>query len=80
LNKSEINPSKLGFLLPFNWPHALYPVKGKNIAFINAPGIKSEVYFDEGLFAEALLKEDIVYVFNRLAKGPDYPLGGGSCL
>ena len=72
------DPRHTGFLLSFSWPHTFYPIAGKNIAYINAGGFDTTVYFNEGLFAQALLKNDITFILNQLALDNNYPLPGGA--
>lgn len=78
LKNAQIDPKKLGFLLSFSWPQAIYPVEGRNIAFLNSAAFPSASYFNEGLFAQNLLQADIRYVFNQLSLNGDYPLRGGA--
>ena len=69
---------KMAFLLSFSWPHTLYPVAGKDIAFLHSAAFPSDVYYNDGLFAKALLKNNVKYVFNQLVSEKGYPLEGRS--
>lgn len=72
------DPKHTAFLLTFDWPQTFYPVAGKNIAYINTGGFHSKVYFNEGLFAQRLIDENITFVFNELAVDNNYPFPGGA--
>lgn len=76
--KMAIDPAQLGFIVTLNWPHAFYPLKGANLAFVKSSGLPAASYYNEGLFAEELRKKGIKYVFNQLASNSRYPVGPGA--
>lgn len=78
IQEENINNQTVGFFLPFNWPQTYYPVRGKNIGFINSAAFPSVTYFNDGLFAQALLDTKIDVIINGLVHSPDYPLKGGA--
>ena len=76
----KLKPTNMntGFILPFSWPHTHFKIKGKNLAFLNSSLIASQDFFDKGLFAEALLKNHIEFIFNQKATNKNYPMEGAS--
>ncbi|HOW35842.1 MAG TPA: hypothetical protein PL155_05450 [Candidatus Omnitrophota bacterium] len=76
--KANLDPKQLALFLPFNWPYTFYPVKGQHIGFSGSAAFPSVTYFNEGLFARALLDKNFRYIFNRYATERDYPLAGGA--